>query len=86
MTLFTGTAAYMVIWWVVLLAVIPIFTRPVATPDPASGMRGLPLKLRLGKIVLVTTLVAAVIWAGADLLISSSWMSFRSGPWALQMD
>ncbi len=86
MSAFTGSAMYMVIWWVVLLAVIPIFTRPVATPDPASGMRGLPQKLRLGRIVLTTTLVAAVIWFGAYLLISSSWMSFRSGPWALPND
>jgi hypothetical protein len=36
--------------------------------------------------VLITSLVSAVIWLGVDLLISSSWMSFRSGPWALQMD
>jgi predicted secreted protein len=86
MSAFTGAAMYMIIWWVVLLAVIPIFTRPVAAPDPASGWRGLPQRVRFGKIVLVTTLVAAVIWVGADLLINSPWMSFRSGPWALPMD
>jgi predicted secreted protein len=86
MSAFTGSAMYLIIWWIVLLAVIPIFTRPVAAPDPASGMRGVPQKLRLGRIVLITSLVSAAIWLGVDLLISSSWMSFRSGPWALQMD
>ena len=86
MSPFTGVVMYAIIWWVVLLAVLPIFTRPVAAPDPASGMRGLPHKLRLGRIVLTTTLVAAVIWFGAYLLITSSWMSFRSGPWALPID
>lgn len=86
MTAFTGSAMYLIIWWVVLLAVIPIFTRPVAAPDPTSGMRGIPQKLQLGKIVLTTTLVAAVLWIGVDLLIRSPWMSFRSGPWALPMD
>lgn len=83
---FTGTVMYVIIWWVVLLAVLPIFTRPVAAPDPVSGWRGLPQKLRLGRIVLTATLVAGVIWLGADLLISSPWMSFRSGPWAMPME
>lgn len=86
MSAFTGSAMYLIIWWVVLLAVIPIFTRPVAAPDPVSGTRGVPQKLRLGRIVLTTTLVSALIWLGADLLISSSWMSFRSGPWAMPLD
>jgi predicted secreted protein len=86
MSPFTGVVMYAIIWWVVLLAVLPIFTRPVAAPDPVSGWRGLPQKPRFGRIVLTTTLVAAVIWLGADLLISSSWLSFRSGPWALPID
>lgn len=86
MTAFTGTAMYVIIWWVTLLAMLPVFTRPVSAPDPSSGWRGAPERLRMGRVLLATTLVSAVIWAGVDVVISSDWISFRSGPWALPND
>lgn len=86
MAWFTGLVVYFLIWWVVLFAVLPFATRPSAEPDPASGFRGVPQQPRLWRTALITTLVAAVVWAGADWLISSPYVSFRHGYFAAPDD
>ena len=83
---FTGLVVYFLIWWVVLFAVLPIGTHPVAEADPDSGFRGVPQRPRLLRKVLITTLVAAVVWCGAYWLISSPYLSFRQGLFATPRD
>ena len=83
MTWLTGIVLYALIWWTVLFAVLPWGTRPMAEPDAVTGWRGAPANPRMGRKVLATTLVAAVVWLGCYALISSSWLSFRSGFLAL---
>ena len=75
----TGVAMYIIIWWVALFAVLPFGTRPGADADSENGWRGVPDKPRVWMKVLVTSLVSAVIWAGCYLLITSHWLSFRTG-------
>jgi predicted secreted protein len=82
MNWFTGVILYVLIWWTVLFAVLPIGTRPVAEADERSGWRGAPEHPRLVMKVIVTTLVAAVVWFGAWLLITSPYISFRHGYFA----
>jgi predicted secreted protein len=79
----TGIAMYMVIWWTVLFAVLPWGTKPVAQPDDTTGWRGAPERPRMWKKALVTSLVAALVWIVCWLLISSDWLSFRTGILAL---
>ncbi len=86
MNWFTGFVLYVLIWWTVLFAVLPIGTRPVAEADEQSGWRGAPVRPRIGRKALITTLLAAVIWFGADLLITSDWLSFRHGWLAMPDD
>jgi predicted secreted protein len=77
---FTAFMLYVVIWWVVLFAVLPIGVRPVSDADAVPGRwRGAPERPYLGRKVLATTLLAGLVWAGAMLLIRSDWISFRSG-------
>jgi predicted secreted protein len=83
MTWFTGVVLYLLIWWTALFAVLPFGTRPVADADKLSGWRGTPDQPRMLRNVVVTTLVAAVLWAGCYVLITSGWISFRSGWLAL---
>ena len=83
MGLVTAIALYIVIWWIALFAVLPIGTKPVAEPDAATGWRGVPERPRMGRKVLITTLVAAVIWAVLVAVITSGVVSFRSGWLAL---
>ena len=78
----TGVVLYVLIWWVVLFAVLPIGTRPVEDPDESSGWRGAPARPRLWMKVGLTTLVAAVVWLLAFALIESDWISFRHGYFA----
>jgi predicted secreted protein len=79
----TGVAMYVMIWWVALFAVLPFGTRPVAEADAATGWRGAPEKPRMWLKLLATTLVSAVIWGLCYLVITSDWLSFRSGWLAL---
>ena len=84
MSLVSGIAVYVMIWWTVLFAVLPIGTSPDPESDPQTGgWRGLPQRARLPWKMAVTTLVSAVIWLGAYALIESDWLSFRSGWLAL---
>jgi predicted secreted protein len=82
----TGAAMYVMIWWLTLFAVLPFGTRPVADADSDTGWRGVPERPRLLRKVLVTTLVAAVIWGFCYLVIRSDWLSFRHGWLALPTD
>lgn len=86
MSWFTGCVVYLLIWWTVLFAVLPIGVRPAADPDPQAGWRGAPEHPRLLRKVVMTTLIAAVVWIAADLLISSDYMSFRHGYFAAPND
>ncbi|MBS0558768.1 MAG: DUF1467 family protein [Proteobacteria bacterium] len=83
MNWFTGVVLYILIWWTVLFAVLPFGTRPVSEADSQTGWRGAPQRPLLLRKVIATTLVAAVVWGGAYLLITSDWISFRHGYWAM---
>ncbi len=74
-----GLMLYSVIWWIALFLVLPFYSRPVSTPDPRTGWRGAPDRVRFGRIVLVNSLLSLVIWGGCYMLITSDWLSFRHG-------
>jgi predicted secreted protein len=86
MNWFTGLVVYVLIWWTVLFAVLPIGTRPVVDADERTGWRGAPERPRLLMKVIVTTLVAGVVWLAAWLLITSDYVSFRHGWFAAPSD
>ncbi len=83
MNWFTSLVLYVLIWWTALFAVLPFGAHAPPEPDPQTGWRGAPARPRLLAKVLATTLVAAVIWFGAWLLIRSPYLSFRHGWLAL---
>lgn len=80
---FTAFVLYVMIWWVVLFAVLPFGTRPVAEPDDATGWRGAPARPRLLLKLAVTTLLSTLLWGGAMLVVRSDWLSFRTGVLAM---
>ena len=80
MDVFTGVIVYLLIWWTALFCVLPIGTRPVANPDPETGgWRGAPARPQLGRKIIGTTVLSAVIWVGVYGLIQSELVSFRDG-------
>jgi predicted secreted protein len=79
MNWFTGVVLFVMIWWTALFAVLPIGTKPMAQPDDKSGWRGAPERPNILRKVIVTTIVASVLWTGSYLLIRSDYVSFRHG-------
>ncbi|MDB5412385.1 MAG: hypothetical protein JWR10_720 [Rubritepida sp.] len=78
---FLGFVVYSLIWWTLLFCVLPLGITPDAKGElEAGGWRGAPIKPRIGRVVLITTILAAVIWVGVFLLIDSNLISFRD-PW-----
>ena len=63
-----GAAIYVIIWWMLLFTILPIGIRSqheakevVPGSDP-----GAPVLPQLGKKLLATTLIAAILWGIAD--------------------
>lgn len=74
---FTAFVLFALIWWTVLFAVLPFGTKPVADADVVTGWRGAPERPLMGRKLLATTVISAVVWGIAMLIIRSDWWSFR---------
>ncbi len=74
---FTAFVLFALIWWTVLFAVLPFGTKPVADADATTGWRGAPERPMMGRKLLATTVISAVMWGVAMLIIRSDWWSFR---------
>lgn len=80
MTWFTGIVVYLLIWWTALFCVLPIGTRPDVVGDPAAGgWRGAPVAAHLGRKLVGTTILSALLWLLVWWLVESDWLSFRTG-------
>ena len=80
MNWFTAAVVFVLVWWTVLFAVLPFWTRPQPEADEATGWRGVPERPLIGRKILVTTVIAVVVWAAIVLVIHSPWFSFRPSP------
>ena len=72
----TGIVVYVLVWWVTLFAVLPLWVTP-AEPDDLCHAAGAPQHPRLLLKMAITTVVAALIWLAIYLLVRSPWLSFR---------
>jgi predicted secreted protein len=70
MTWATAILVYLVLWWLVFLAVLPWGVRPHVDRD-AGHDAGAPVNPALLKKALITTAVAAVLFAFAYWMIES---------------
>ena len=76
MTWFTAVVVYVLIWWVTLFAVLPLWVTPTE-PGDLGHAAGAPQHPRLGRKAAVTTAAAVVIWLVVYALVRSPWLSFR---------
>ena len=79
---FSGVVVYVIIWWVVFFMTLPFGVRPpheVGETAEVGDADGAPVRPRLWLKAGVTTLIAAVLWGGAWLVIVNDWISFRPG-------
>ena len=72
----TGIVVYVLVWWITLFAVLPLWVTP-AEPDDPGHAAGAPQRPRLLLKMAITTVVAALIWLAIYLVIRSPWLSFR---------
>jgi predicted secreted protein len=78
-----GAAIYVIIWWISLFMVLPIGVRSLhegGVRDTAGHDAGAPVKPELGKKLIWTTMLAAVLWVVAFLALDMAYFSrFRAG-------
>ena len=76
---FVGFVVYALVWWTLLFCILPIGVQPQAQGVlEEGGWRGAPAAPRLGRKLVWTTLLSAVIWLGIWALVESDWISFRA--------
>ncbi|MEM6463494.1 MAG: DUF1467 family protein [Pseudomonadota bacterium] len=65
MSFLSGFAVYFIIWWVTLFAILPIGVRTQADESDVTlgTAESAPLKLQMGRKLMLTSIVAAVIYA-----------------------
>ncbi|MEJ1993954.1 MAG: DUF1467 family protein [Limibacillus sp.] len=73
---YTAVMLFAIIWWVVLLAVLPWGARPPENPEPGHAPSA-PERPMMGRKVLATTVITAVIWGILFYLISNDILVFR---------
>lgn len=71
-----GVVVYILVWWVTLFAVLPLWVTP-ADPDDLGHRAGAPQHPHMLRKLALTTAIAAVIWLGIFLIVNSPWLSFR---------
>ncbi len=76
MNWFTGILLYVIIWWLVVFMVLPWGVRPPDSPEPGHAPSA-PDNPRLWKKALITTVISAVVWLAAYLVITGDLISFR---------
>jgi predicted secreted protein len=72
----TGLMVYLVIWWTVLFAILPLGVRRVQNPGKGEE-RGAPERPDLLRKAIITSIVAAVLWIVFYFLHQSDVFSFR---------
>ena len=72
----TGIVVYVLVWWITLFAVLPLWVTP-AEPDDPGHAAGAPQRPRMLLKIAITTVVSALIWLAIYVLVKSPWLSFR---------
>ena len=73
----TGLMVYLVIWWTVLFAILPLGVKRVENPGRGQD-QGAPEKPLLLRKAVITTVVASVLWLGFYFLHQMDVFSFRT--------
>ena len=72
----SGILVFVVLWWLVIFAVLPWGVRIPDRVEPGHADSA-PVKPMLGRKVLATTAITAVLWLIVYLVVQSDWLSFR---------
>ena len=76
MSLFTGAMVYVIVWWLVLLTVLPFGNRAPDIAEPGH-VESAPERPRMWIKAAVTTALATLIWGVIYWIIDADLVSFR---------
>ncbi|MGC6516556.1 MAG: DUF1467 family protein [Candidatus Puniceispirillaceae bacterium] len=76
MDIVSGIVVYILLWWWVLFMVLPFGAKAPEVIEKGHATSA-PERPRLIKKMLITSVIAACLWFGADALISSGIFTFR---------
>lgn len=75
----SGTAVYIVIWWLVIFMVLPWGVRPVEQSDIEKGhAASAPLRPHMLRKIVATTILSAIVWLIVYVVMESGAISFRT--------
>ena len=77
MTWLTAIVVYILVWWVTLFAVLPLWVTPAEPGDPGHGA-GVPKRPYMLRKLALTTAIAAVVWLGIYALVASPGSAFAN--------
>ncbi len=72
----TGLMVYLMIWWTILFAVLPLGVKRLENPGRGQDP-GAPQRPQLQRKAIITSLVAAILWLGFYFLHQADVFSFR---------
>lgn len=74
----TGTAVYLIIWWIVIFMVLPFGVRPPKDDELEPGQEaGAPVKPMMWRKLAITTVISAVLWGICYYIGELGLISFR---------
>jgi predicted secreted protein len=73
---FSGVVVYICIWWTVIFCTLPLWVKRDES-GPEVTAHGAPEDPMLKKKFLITTIISAVIWVIAYILIDQGIIDFR---------
>ena len=76
MDIVSGIVVYILLWWWVLFMVLPFGAKAPDTSEKGHAPSA-PDKPRLGKKMLITSVIALILWFAVDAIIASGIFSFR---------
>ena len=76
MNWFTGTAVFVLVWFLVFLVALPWGVRLADAPE-SGHEAGAPANPRIGLKILLTTIIACVIWVGVEYIVANDIIDFR---------
>ena len=76
MDIVSGIVVYILLWWWVLFMVLPFGARAPEHVEKGHAPSA-PERPNLRKKMLITSVIAAILWFGVDAIIASDIFTFR---------
>lgn len=76
MNIFSAVVVFVLVWWMVFFCTLPFGIRSIEKPE-GGAMPGAPVNPGLKRKLILTTLIAVVVWLAIYALITSDLISFH---------